>query len=389
MILAGGRFDPAAWQELAWKDGRGILPAPLKPESYGMTPDEAPENLKPFYADYASMQHDIFLVEQEDPEQLEAIYESTPFFKTVRADLSDATLTAFVAAESKRLAAEQKFLADYAQRRDLGRANSPAETAQQEEEERRYRQLEPAWWLGRSPLPLVDRSVSPAILAERAQPHSLAEFKGLDLPFVVERRMGAGRILLVTTGVTSDWNLLRASGAMYLFHRMISGLIEETLPVRNYEAGQRIALPVPRQPDLRYTLTRPSGRQETLQVEALTSEVSGVQIRSPVMSGTYRIQAEQGTSPDPNARTKLDEWMFAVHGPVSESDLTRISPEELSTKVGRDEVRVLGPDEAIDLQGGARRGQGLWQMCLVGVLIGLCAEMLLLAWPSLGRKEAA
>jgi hypothetical protein len=363
----------------------------MKGESYGVTPAEAPERLKPFFADFGSMQHDFFQVEQEDPEHLAAIYESTPFFKAARADLSEATLASYVEGETKRLVAEQAFLADYAQRRDQieqgQRTNSPAELARQEEDERRYRELEPAWWLWRSPLPLVDRSLPPAILAARSKPHTLAEYKGLELPFVVDRRLGAGRMVLVTTGVTSDWNLLRASGAMYLFHRMISSLIEQTLPVRNYEAGQRISLPVSRQADLRYTLTRPTGRQEPLQVEALTSEVSGVQIRSPLVSGAYRLRAEQGTTPE--TREKLDEWVFAVNGPVSESDLTRISPEELSRKVGRDDVRVLGVNEAIDLQGGARRGQGLWQWCLFGVLVALLAEMMLLGWPTLGRKEAA
>lgn len=390
VILAGGRFDPAAWQELAWQDGRGILPAPLQSDFYGVSPEEAPERLKPFYADFGSMQHDFFLVEQEDPDHLAAIYESTPFFKSVRVDLSDAVLTAYVENETKRLAAEQAFLSDYVQRRNLleqrGRTNSPAETDRQQDEDRRFRELEPSWWLWRQPLPLIDRSVSPLVLAERSQPHALAEFKGLDLPFVVERRMGAGRIVFVSTGVTSDWNLLRASGAMYLFHRMISTLLEETLSERNFEAGQRITLSVTRQPDLRYSLTRPSGRQESLQVEALTSDVWGVQIRSPVFSGAYRILAEQGTG---EARTKTDEWVFAVNGPASESDLTRISPEELTRKLGRDDVRILGPTEAIDLQGGVRRGQGLWQWCLVAMLCGLIAEMLLLSWPALGRKEPA
>lgn len=121
-------------------------------------------------------------------------------------------------------------------------------------------------------------------------------------------------------------------------------------------------------------------------MEALTSDVSGVQIRSPVLSGAYRILAEQGTG---DARTKADEWVFAVNGPASESDLTRISAEELTRQIGRDDVRILGPAEAIDLLGGARRGQGLWQWCLVTLLCGLIAEMLLLSWPAVGRKEPA
>ena len=395
VILAGGHFDPAAWQELAWLDGRGILPAPLKAESYGVTPEEDAERLKPFFADFDSMQHDFFRVEQEDPERLAALFESTPFFKAVEADLNSETLSQLLKSETKRLADDESFLSALAAQRKSGAdadvTDSPAELARREEDDRRYRQIEPAWWRWRSPLPLVDRSAAPADLAERQQPHVLAEYAGLNLPFVVDRQLGTGRIVLVTSGVTSDWNLLRASGAMYVFHRMFSELIEETLPPRNFEADQRITLPVDRQTDVRYELTRPSGRQETLPTEALSADVFGVQIRSPIMAGAYRIQAklENSLSESPGENSgKLNEWLFAVNGPVSESDLTRISPEELASKIHRDDVRILGVSEPIDLQGGARRGQGLWQICLVGVLIALFGEMLLLAWPTLGRKEA-
>jgi len=396
VILAGGRFDPAAWQSQAWLEGRGILPAPLKPEAYGVTPNESPERLAPFFADFATMEHDFFQIEQEDPEQLTSLFESTPFFKAIQPDLAAATLTTLRDADIQRLTTEKTFLTEYAARRQQqesrSRTGSPAEVAAQEDDERRYRELEPGWWLWRSALPLVDRSVSPAVLAERQQPHALAMFKGLEIPFVVDRRLGAGRVVLISTGVTSDWNLMRASGAMYVFHRIISGLIEETLPGRNLDAGGRLSVAVPRQSDVKYVLTRPSGHKETLPIEALAADVSGVQVRAPLRSGPYRIVAEQ-TNPQAEAETpsqsKLDEWLFAVNGPVSESDLTRITAEQLTKTIDRDDVRILGVHETIDLQGGSRRGQGLWHDCLLAALVVLLGEMVLLGWPAFSRKEAA
>jgi hypothetical protein len=143
---------------------------------------------------------------------------------------------------------------------------------------------------------------------------------------------------------------------------------------------------------VKYVLNRPAGRPETLSVEALTADVSGVQIRSPLIGGAYRIVAEQTTAAagdDIAPKSKLDEWLFAVNGPVGESDLTQITPEELSRTIQRDDVRILGVNEPIDLQGGSRRGQGLWHACLVGVLLALFGEMALLGWPALVRKEAA
>jgi hypothetical protein len=114
-------------------------------------------------------------------------------------------------------------------------------------------------------------------------------------------------------------------------------------------------------------------------VEALTADVTGVQIRSSLVSGAYRIQSRTESE-------LLDEWLFAVNGTAAESDLRRIGSEELTAKFGRDDVRVLGVNEPIDVHGGSRRGRGLWQACFVVAGLALCGEMLLVA---LSRKGGA
>ncbi|MFM9115945.1 MAG: BatA domain-containing protein [Planctomycetota bacterium] len=47
LIAAGGEFDADAWSQAAWRDGRGILPLPLKAAPLGATPDEAGARLQP------------------------------------------------------------------------------------------------------------------------------------------------------------------------------------------------------------------------------------------------------------------------------------------------------------------------------------------------------
>jgi hypothetical protein len=387
VILAGGLFDPVGWHERAWLDGRGILPAPLDPRPQGVTPEESPQQLRPFFADFSSMQHDFFLVDGESPESLSSLYEATPFFKAVRAETGDEILAPMLKAETLRLKEEKGFLDQYATRHSAPISERPSASARDVDEDRRYRTIEPAWWNWRSPLPLVDRSIAPEELAKRGRPRVLASFDLNRIPFVVERQIGAGRVVLFTSGVTSNWNLLRGSGAMYLFHRAFCQLMEQTLPVRNYTAGQKIALPVERRPDLRLAVTRPSGVRQPLTIEAIGADVSGVLIRRPILAGIYLVAAEQSEQAAAGtAASSLDEIPLAVKGAESESDLTTVSVPDLQQALGHDHVRVLTADEPILVEGGTRRGQDLWKLLAWSVLGCLLLEQLVLAWPLISRK---
>ena len=388
VVLAGGHFDPVAWTERAWRSGQGILPVPLEANPIGFTPDESPQQVKPFYLAFGSMQHDFFLVEGEDPQLMSSLFESTPFFKAVRANVTTSLLDELLRIDTEKFTNEKQFLERYATRP----ANRAASSTSPEEEERTYRRLEPSWWNWRSPLPLVDRSLSPAELAKRGQPRVLAAFDGERGPFVVERRVGAGRLVLFTSGVTSDWNLLKGSGAMYFFHRACCQLMEETLPRRNFLAGQKITLPVERRGDVRFWVMRPSGIREPLHVEAMNAELSGVTIRRPVRAGTYLVTSERldtstsDTSTSGSASNNIDQIPLAVNGAESESNLIPLSPTVLQQKLDQDEIRFLAADEPIRLEGGASRGRNLWKgfgWTVLGLLLG---EMLLLAWPMLKNR---
>jgi Aerotolerance regulator N-terminal/von Willebrand factor type A domain len=384
VILAGGAFDPAAWTERAWLSGQGILPAPLDPKPIGFTPDAAPGQLHPFYALFGSMQHDFFLIEGEDPRVLSSLFEATPFFKAVRADLSPSVLENLVTTETRRFSDERSFLDKYLTRSTTQKDRAAA--GMLDEDDLTFRRLEPMWWNWRSALPLVDRSLAPAELAKRSQPRVLAAFDKDQGPFVVERRVGAGRIVLFTSGVTSDWNLLRGSAAMYVFHRTFCQLMEGTLPTRNYLAGQKVTLPVERRSDIRYLLTRPTGVKEPLNVDVISANISGVTIRRPVLAGTYAVSSEQAdTGSYGSTSNRLDEISLAVNGSENESNLTAISIADLQQKLGHDDVRILAADEPIRLEGGARRGQDLWKQCGWCVLGCLLIEMMVLARPSLGK----
>ncbi|WP_397569144.1 BatA domain-containing protein [Schlesneria sp. T3-172] len=379
VVLAGAHFDPSAWTERAWRSGQGILPVPLAASPIGMTPEESSQQIRPFYLAFETMQHDFFLVEGEDPQTLSALFDATPFFKAVQATMSPDLLSDLLEADTRRLTERQQFLEAY-EARPSSRADNSAVV---EEAERTYRRWEPSWWNWRSPLPLVDRTLGPAELAKRSQPRVLAAFDGEGMPYLLERRIGAGRLLLFTSGVTSNWNLLKSSGAMYFFHRTCSQLMEETLPRRNYLAGQKITLPVERSDELGYGVIRPSGIREALYVEAINSNVSGVTIRRPVRAGTYLVQSEQGAHGDTSAARLVDEIPIAVNGAESESNLTVLPAATLMQQLDQYEIRVLTANDPIRLEGGSSRGRNLWKGFGWSVLACLLWEMFIVAGPSL------
>lgn len=393
VLLAGGGFDPVAWQELAWQNGAGILPAPLLPQPLGATPQEATE-LRPFFVDFDSLQHDDFLIPGEDPQALRALFQATPFFKAVQVDLSPGTMQAWRAAALAQAEEHLQFLRRWEAWQPRPTAPDSVEAA----DERRWRQLEPQWWAWRSPLPLWNRELTAAQWVDAEQPRVLATFQGGQTPWVVERRLGAGRVTFWTSGVTSDWNLLRSSAVMYVFHRACHRLLESTLPRRNFQAGDRILLPLSATDEAGYFVERPTGERERLTLEALAANVTGLTIRRPLLSGLYAVRSEPATVPvNPSASPPtptssppepVTVCQLAVQAPSSESDLETLSPSALQEQLGPLGIHVLGRHEPLHLEGGLRRGQALWKWCVAAVLAALLLEMgLLTAWKF--TREAA
>ena len=73
IVAAGGQFDPAAWNEAAWCDGLGILPAPLRAATVGHRRDE-PGDAQPFLLDFESLVHEYFKPEGSSEEELRALF---------------------------------------------------------------------------------------------------------------------------------------------------------------------------------------------------------------------------------------------------------------------------------------------------------------------------
>ncbi|MBI1347751.1 VWA domain-containing protein [bacterium] len=364
-ILAGGDFDPQAWLAWGWRDGQGILPLPLGPEPVGSLPTAATK-LHPFFVDFASLQHRDFLIEGEDPETLAGLFETTPFFKAIPVLAEPSLMDNGVAMRASDLRA--------ARAKD-GQTSGPVTP-------------EPTWWRWRSSPTAANESLTPEQQAERERPRVLARYTNPPLPWVVERQIGAGTVLFFSSGVTSDWNLLRSSSAMYVFHRALFRLMSGTLAKRNLQTGERFIWPQAAAGHVRYELRQPDGRIEPLAIEALGANLSGLVIRQTRTNGVYAIQTQstEAATTDRDSTTTIARW--SVQAPTSESELMGAAPYDMRTATASSSVGVLEQGEPIRLEGGSRRGERLWRWSILASLFGLCGEMLILG-TSGGRKETA
>ncbi len=408
VITAGANFDPSQWTEAAWLDGVGILPMPLDPEPFGATPDELElvgnlDQIKAFSLDFSTMQHPYFVLENMNVNELASWYRLTMFFKSVQPEFSSQMAEDFLAREVQRLTDEQQFLTESAKRKTELEAMQKQGTfgneqeAEQSQDEARVRRLAPKWLLWQQERIDERFSKSVEVLAKTSLPEILARYdvkgRGRDegegaLPFLIQRRMGQGKVLLFTSGTYSSWNTLAGKNSnISLFDRILRQLIEDTMPPRTFEAGEAIVMPVEPDRSLRYTLTKPTGDEESLTVSALGADVYGLSMPVTFRSGPYQITASNpNTEETLLSGAKHPVLKFAVNGPTEESDLTLLDRSGLEERLGSPGEsgiwRWIDPGESISLEGAEIRGRDYWKTIVLIILAGLVLEMLVLAWPA-------
>jgi hypothetical protein len=406
VVAAGGQFDPVLWNQAAWRDGAGILPTPLAPEMAGKTPDEAGQQPKWFSLNNTNdrlLAHSYFQLADNSPEQLAGLYAEPLFFKAIRAEVGEEVDQKLVQAETDRLRDAFDFLDQAQARRErLATAGELGDTdrAAREQDEQQLQQLRPKWLLfGQGSPDLFDETLSEVpsqrqqqleALAARTRFRVLAEFDN-GIPFLVERSIGRGRVVLVTTGVAPQWNTLAKSYAMALFDRMLRSMIESTLSQRNYPPVEEIDYPVGDDPNLQFALYRPGHEQtaETVDAGFVGADRRAATVRNALTRGVYRLAAFDPAADGAGEEAPMPKWetRFAVRGEPVESDLTALSREQFDRRQLGDRLRWVGPGESISLAGAQVRGQDWWKYLVVAVLLLLLLELLLLGWPAYRRRR--
>lgn len=414
ILAAGADFDPRAWTEAAWLQGAGILPMPLASEPIGEMPELAGNRLQPFFLSYESFSgEDYFVPPNTSENELRDLYSEAFFFKAVAPTWDEETRQAWEVAERQRLTEELNFLVAASQRAeefaeleakgDL----TEAQRQQRREDEERLRQLRPQWltWAANNPaladgLPTdpqqIERVVERQI--QQSMPRILARYSDEQGPaFLVERKIGQGDVMFVSTGLLSSWNTLPKTNVMFLFDRILRSMTQSTLPRRNYAAIEKLTLPLPTQDlDVSVMLQRPLlASAEPLDVGYIGKEQRGVTITDLFQRGVYQVAAYRTlpTSTDPEATTAAEkpvwEIPLAVNGSSEESELAPLTREKFDEVATGSQLRWVGPGEEISLAGTAIRGQSSWWWLVLLVLVVLLVEMLVLALPMIRQGASA
>ncbi|NQT11671.1 MAG: hypothetical protein HQ582_02910, partial [Planctomycetes bacterium] len=378
-------------------DGLGILPVPLKADPVGRLPEESFERLESFQLDFDGMVHDYFLLEGTSEEELKDLYALPYFFKAVRANLSDDVVERMVRSAAVRIhddrarfAEARRRLADLAEK-EVRESLSDAERGERERLEQARAEASPRWLLWQPPQPPTSGdALSPDELAEQSRPRVLASFTN-QAPFMIQRRLGRGRVLFVSTGVFRDWNTLTATNAVLIFDRIFRHALEETLPRRNITSTGQLALPVTAsERRARFTLGGADRREEPIGVDALGADRHGITVGNLTRRGHYRITAyATEETPQTAPGTKLWEIPLAVNGPADESDLTPLDPDELDARMAKTPYGWVDRGQTISLAGAPLRGKDLWRWLMLAVLAGLLVELAILVRPSRAGEPTA
>jgi hypothetical protein len=389
LIAAGGDFDPAAWTEAAWLGGLGILPAPLEAAPAGRLPEQSPAKPEWFFLDFDSLKdHEFFALEGTSQQDLEDLYREPCFFKAVVADVDRATEDAAVKAIAAQLADQRRDLERIDRRlaelggRELKGKLSAAERSELDGLKQQRERLRPSWlqWAA-DDQSAEQRPVEE--LAEATRPMVLARY-GNGLPFMVERRLGRGRVLLMTTGVFPEWNTLALTNAVVVFDRVLRGMIDRTLPKRNLSTERSLALPVSdAERSARFALLAPDGPEAPLAVDAIGADRYGVTVKDLTHRGVYRVVASRaGDGSAGSLDTKLWNIPLGVNGPEEESRLASSESRQMRQRMQQAAASQATRVTVAGLGASQIETTEWWKWLAAAALACLLLELLILALSS-------
>ncbi len=192
-------------------------------------------------------------------------------------------------------------------------------------------------------------------------------------PALLERRVGGGRVLVMTTPIASPtdsepWNLLPigldAWPFVMLANEMMYYLVGSRDEQLNYTTGQTAVLELPPATAIStYLLTAPRGDRSRRNIDALQNAIV---ISALSWWGHWRVESG-------GEARRLDRG-FSVNTAVEDSQLDRIKPEELEKVFGTSDFHLARSRDEIRRDIGVGRiGRELypWVIVLVALALGL------------------
>ncbi|MBB77330.1 MAG: hypothetical protein CMJ75_22725 [Planctomycetaceae bacterium] len=372
IVGTGGQFDHVLWNRAAWRAGDGILPGELT-GTVGQLP-ELTSNPRLFTLAFESMEkHHYFRLPGVSKVELEALFSEPVFFKAVGIDAGASVRQSLYRRELARLT------------RHVSRTNTEAKENNEGSDDS-IPDNQPLQWLnwqtafagdiwGELPEELNARQRFLESRAARELPQIRARYtNSTRSPFLVERQIGQGNTLFISTGFLARWNTLAQTHAFLIFDRIVRSQVHATLPIRDFASGPRIAVDIAvrsRTPNTR--IFRPNRFiADSVDAGLFHGPYLSVEVLRPLTRGMYRIATQDDT-------TNQDiTTCVSVNGPAEESNLTALSRAAFNDNATATQVRWIGQDEAPTLAGVAIQGQTIWRWLIGGVILILLAETILL-----------
>ena len=385
LIGAGGEFDPVAWTQTAWLDGKGILPLPLKPDFIGQLPLADDPDAPYFKLDANTVADPLFDLGL-DGRVTQELMETPIFFQAVGVDESavDSLLVDVRnnteqrrAALSENEAAEERW-ADLEARGELTEAQQEARRVARRTRQNRTRR----WLTWTNPLAVAPESLSIDAWVDRTRPRVMGRYRS-GAPFAVRRTMGQGQVVFVSTGFYPRWNSLAVGHGVLLFDQAMRHMISQSLPDRTLGSVDEVAIPLSaREQGASFVLHCPGeDTPRPMSVEAINQDQFGLILRQIQRRGVYTIERQDGP-----ATTRPWTMQLAVNGPAAESELAPTPEDGLRDSFAPVVVRFTPSDSPIQLAGQTIGGGSLWKWLIGAVLLLLLVEMGIVAWGSGARK---
>lgn len=196
-------------------------------------------------------------------------------------------------------------------------------------------------------------------------------------PAVVERQVGAGVVLVMTTSISDaaadePWNLLPTGSEPWPFIALTNGMVQHLSgggrAQLNYTAGQTVVLPLGLDEQVsNYVLQMPDGSAVR---QSLTPGQRSLSIATAESLGNYRVRAG-------GQQEKLDRG-FSINVPAEMTRLARVSTADSVKALGAERTHVAtNRDEISQRVGLGRIGREMFPLLILLVALAMAGEQLL------------
>jgi len=198
-------------------------------------------------------------------------------------------------------------------------------------------------------------------------------------PAIIEQSIGKGRSIVVTTAADSTWSNWPQSNPSYvpLIHQLLHYSLEDRLQKQTTQVGIPIRLLLPNPRANQVDILTPAGISESIELSTpgvLFYPVPSLQ--TTVSPGIYRVQDAASNTPS------SPSIAFAINHPERESDLTKLTYQELVNQVwpGIDFVYLTDWMDTDANQKVNIRHRGMLHELLIYILLALIMAESFLAW---------